>query len=130
MVNLKRSDIIYPELSYKIVGILFNVYNELGYGFHEKYYQRALSAAFKSEKIKFKEQVYFPLLFQGKIIGKFFFDFLIDDIIILEIKKDGIFSKRYIDQVNNYLKSSGLKLALLVNFGRDGIKFKRLVNIR
>lgn len=130
MRDLKRQDIVYPELSYKIVGILFNVYNDIGYGYHEKYYQRAISQALSSDKIKFQEQIFTPLIFQNKVIGKFFFDFIIEEKIILEIKKDGRFSKKHIDQVNNYLKSSGIKLALLVNFSKDGVKIKRFVNIK
>ena len=130
MKILRRKDIIYPDLSYKIIGILFDVYNDIGYGYHEKYYQRAISKTLLSNKMKFQEQVYTPLIFQDKVIGRFFFDFVIEGKIILEIKKDGRFSKRYIDQVNNYLKNSGLKLALLVNFAKDGVKFKRLVNIK
>lgn len=130
MKALNRSDIIYPELSYKIVGILFNVYNEIGYGHQEKYYQRAIAQGLQANKIQYREQFYMPLLFQGKNIGKFFFDFLIESKMIVEIKKDGRFSKKYIDQVNQYLKISGVKLALLVNFGKDGVKFKRLVNLK
>ena len=105
MKILRRKDIIYPDLSYKIIGILFDVYNDIGYGYHEKYYQRAISKTLLSNKMKFQEQVYTPLIFQDKVIGRFFFDFVIEGKIILEIKKDGRFSKRYIDQVNNYLKN-------------------------
>lgn len=121
--------VIYPELSYEVVGILFDVYNELGYGYSEKHYQRAIAQAFRNRGIRFQEQVYIPLQFQGQAISKFFFDFVVDDKIILELKREGRFSRQYIAQVNNYLKSSGMKLALLVNFGKDGVKFKRLVNI-
>lgn len=56
-------------------------------------------------------------------------DFLIEDKVILEIKKDDIFSKPRIEQVLNYLKLSQLKLAILINFGKSGVKFKRIVNI-
>jgi GxxExxY protein len=53
---LKRKDLIYPELSYKIIGCAFDVYNSLGGGHHEKYYQRALAEAFTREKLKFQLQ--------------------------------------------------------------------------
>ena len=127
--KIRKENIIYPNLSYKIVGILFNVYNELGYGYHEKYYQRAISRELSDSGIGFQEQVSASLIFNQKTIGRFFLDFLIEDKIILEIKKDSRFSKKHIDQVNNYLKAYNKKLALLVNFDRDGVKFKRLVNI-
>lgn len=124
-----RTDLVYPDLSYELIGILFDVYNELGFGYHERHYQKATSEILKERGIKFKEQVYMPLNFRNKVIGKYFLDFLVEDKIILEIKKNERFSKKHIDQVNNYLKFSRRKLAILINFGSDGVKFKRLVNI-
>ena len=125
----KRIDLVYPDLSYKVVGILFDVYNELGFGFSESHYQKAISLALIEKNIKFKEQVYNPVYFKEQIVGKYFLDFLIEDKIILEIKKESKFSKKNIDQVNSYLKSFHKKLAILANFDKEGIKFKRIVNL-
>jgi GxxExxY protein len=122
-------DLVYPELSFKIVGCAFEVYNELGYGHAEKYYQKALPIALKNKNILFKEQAFFPLKFQGETIGKGFCDFVVEDKIIVELKKDTRFSKSNIDQVNQYLKSSRMKLAILINYTSSGAIFKRLVNI-
>jgi len=127
--KLKRSDLVYPELSYKIIGCAFDVYNLLGYGHHEKYYQRGLVEALSAQKLIFKQQVYFPLKYRQKIIGKIFLDFLIEDKIVIEIKKGERFSKTNIDQVLEYLKLSNLKLAILINFGKNGVIFKRIVNL-
>jgi len=126
---VRKDSVVYPRLSYAIVGTLFDVYNEIGYGYHEKYYQRAAAHCFFQKGLKFTEQVYCPLKFRGEVVGRFFFDFLIEDKVILEIKKDGRFSKRFVDQVNHYLRVSGLQLALLVNFSRDGVHVKRFVNL-
>jgi len=126
--KIKRTDLLYPELSYKTVGVLFDVYNNLGPGHHERYYQRAVSQALKEVGLKFKSEMPIPVNFRGTTVGRYYLDFLIDDKLILEIKKDGYFSKRHIDQVLNYLKSSGLKLAILANFSHRGILFKRIVN--
>ena len=60
-IELKRKDLIYPELSYEIVGVLLEVYKELGSNYQEKYYQRALAAEFKKRGTKFVEQVRLPL---------------------------------------------------------------------
>lgn len=125
-----RNDLLYPELSYKIVGVLFDVYNYLGSGHHEKYYQRAIAEEFRSKSIKFKEQVYFPLNYKDKIVGRIYMDFLIEDNVVLEIKKDNHFSKKNIDQVLSYLKFADKRLAILANFSSNGILFKRIVNIR
>jgi GxxExxY protein len=77
--EVKRQDLVYPEESYLVVGCAYDVFNELGAGHPEKYYQRALAVVFEKKKIPFREQVYFPLKFKEKIIGKTFFDFLVYD---------------------------------------------------
>ena len=125
--EVRRKELVYPDLSYKIVGILFDVYNELGFGYSESHYQKAIAISLRENNIKFKEQVYLPIQFKNEIIGKYFLDYLIEDKAILEIKKEAKFSKKNIDQVNNYLKSFNKKLAILANFDKSGIKFKRLV---
>ena len=126
---IKRNDLIYPDLSYKIIGILFEVFNELGYGYQEKYYQRSIAIAFKNNKIQFKEQVYSPILFNKYKIGNYFFDFLIENKIVLELKKGNRFSRKDIEQIFGYLKKSNLKLGILVNFTSTGVKYKRILNI-
>lgn len=127
--KLKRNDLVYPELSYKIVGCAFDVFNELGFGHAEKYYQKAMAIALKNAGLNFQEQFYAPLKFQGELVGKLYLDFLVEDKVIIELKKNDHFAKSNIDQVNQYLLSSKLQLALLINFSSKGIISKRLVNI-
>ncbi len=124
-----RNDLIYPELCYQIVGILYDVFNEIGSGHRELVYQRSLEKAFKENKIKFKSQVYAPITYKDEIVGKNYLDFLIEDKIVLEIKKDTIFRKPFINQVYSYLKAKNLQLGIVANFTREGIRFKRIVNI-
>jgi GxxExxY protein len=122
--------IVYKELSYKIVGILYEVYNELGYGFKEIYYERAIKKCFVEKGIKFKEQIPFKLSFKGEVVGTFYLDFLVDDKIILELKKGNYFSKKNIEQVNEYLKIAGKNLAIIANFTPSGVNYKRIINIK
>lgn len=110
------------------MGRSFDVYNELGSGHHEKYYQRALSKSLRDNSLKTKEQVCFNLNYKSQIIGKSFLDFLVEDKIIVEIKKGDKYSRKHIDQVLNYLKVSGLKLAILINFGSKSVSFRRIIN--
>ena len=124
-----KTDLVYPELSYKIIGILFEIYNTLGPGYQEIYYQRAISSALKKEKFNFKEQVSTPLKYLDKRIGNYFLDFLIENKIILEIKRGDRFSRKDIEQIYGYLKAKKLKLGLLANFTNYGVKFKRIVNL-
>jgi len=130
MLNKKplRNDLIYPELSYKIVGVLFEAHNKLGPGYHEKYYQKATALGLQESGLSFNEQVYSPLVFNDSKVGRYFLDFLIDDKIILEIKKGDRFSKRNIDQIVAYLKVNNLKLGIIANFGNKELKFKRIIN--
>ncbi len=128
MDKLRRKDLIYPELSYQIIGGLFEVHNNLGSGHHEKYYQRALASELKRCKLSFKEQVYTPLIFKGEKIGDYYLDFLIEGKIVLEIKKGDRFSKKHINQVFSYLKAKNLKLGIVANFGLNELRFKRIIN--
>jgi GxxExxY protein len=127
--ELKRKDLVYPELSYQIIGILFEVFKQLGGGYQEKYYQRAIALELRRCKLKYREQVSMPLNYKDERIGKYFLDFLIEDKIILEIKKDKNFSRKNIEQVVGYLRAFNLKLGILANFTSQGLKFKRIVNI-
>jgi len=127
---MRKINLVYPQLCYKIVGILYNVFNEVGPGHKEVYYQNALRIAFKNAKVKFREQVYVPLKYQDEKIGRYFLDFLIEDKLLLEIKKDTIFRQSNIKQVYSYLKAKDLKLGIIANFTRDGVKFKRIVNLK
>ncbi|MCE9540101.1 MAG: GxxExxY protein, partial [Bacteroidetes bacterium] len=83
----------------------------------------------RAKDIKFQEKVYYSLKFRNEIVGKGFLNFLIDDKVIVELKKDVNFSKTNIEQVLNYLKLSNLQLAILINFTKEGIKFKRIINV-
>ncbi|MFA6136226.1 MAG: GxxExxY protein [Candidatus Paceibacterota bacterium] len=127
MIN--KINLLYPEVSYKIVGSAFDVYNNIGSGFKESYYQKGLKEAFIKNNLKFIEHPSFPLRYNNKIIGRKIFDFLVEDKIVVEIKKGERFSKMNIDQVLEYLKTKKLELAILMNFGKNGVQFKRIINL-
>ena len=129
MPKEEKPEFIYPELSYKINGIFYSVYNELGPGHKEIHYERAITKVFDDENIKYKRQMPYRLMFRGKFIGVYYFDFLVENKIILEIKRGDYFSRRNMHQVNEYLRASGYKLAILANFTSDGVKHRRIVNL-
>jgi len=128
--RVTRKDLLYPELSYQLVGLLFEVHNTLGYGYLEKYYQKAIAALLRKSKIKFKEQVLVEIEVGDEVIAKGYADFIIDEKIIIEIKKGDSFRKNNMDQLNSYLRMTGIKLGILANFTSTGLLYKRLVNIR
>jgi len=120
--------IIYKDLSYKIVGIVYKVYNDLGYDYQEKYYKNAISLEFDKEHLGYNRKKEIKLNYSGKNIGRYFLDFIIENKIILEIKITNYFHSRDIKQILGYLKSAKLKLGILVLVTPNGIKCKRIIN--
>jgi GxxExxY protein len=126
---VENNKIIHQELTYRINGILFNVFNELGPGLKERTYERATSIGFTNANIKHQTQVYAPIKFQDKKVGSYYYDFYIENKIILELKVGDYFNKRNIGQLSQYLKEENLQLGILANFTTHGVKIKRVVNI-
>lgn len=96
---IKRNDLIYPELSYRIIGLIYDVHDEVGSGFKEQVYQRALALAFKNSGLQFEEQLYAPLVYKGEKVGNNYFDFLVEEKVVIEIKKGSRFVKADIEQL-------------------------------
>ncbi len=128
-IQMKEDKVIHKELSYQIVGMAFDVYNALGYGYQEKYYQRAFAHGLTEKSIGFEREACIPIAFKGATIGRYYLDFLVEKKIVVELKKGDHFSKTNIEQVNAYLKATKIKLAILINFTSAGVKFMRLLNI-
>jgi len=123
-----NNKVVYKELSYKIMGVLFDINREVGFGYKEKFYEKAIAVGLKNKGIKFCRQVPYSVTFEGEVIGRHFLDFLIEDKIILEIKAGNHFSRQNFSQVLEYLNTTNLKLAILANFTPTGVKFKRVLN--
>ena len=128
--KLRNRNVIYPELSYRIIGVLFEVWNTIGSNHKEKFYQKAIANDFSEADLDFKEQLPVKMVYKGKTIGIYYFDFLIEGKIILEIKVRDYFSKQDINQLYSYLKAKNLKLGLITHFTKTGVKVKRVVNIK
>ena len=119
--------IIYKDLSYKIIGLAMKVHTELGYRFLEKVYENALMILFKENGIRAEQQVPIKVFFHDQIVGEYIADILVECCIILELKaQDKIIESRKA-QTLNYLKATGLKLAILLNFGKHKLEYERLV---
>jgi GxxExxY protein len=126
--------LVLPEMSYQIIGALFDVFHDLGFGYREKYYYPAIKASLKKRGLQVKTQVKVNVQFQDKKIADIFLDFLIlindlliNDLIILEIKLGARFRKPDFDQVKTYLKATGKPLAILARISKDGVTFHRVL---
>jgi len=120
--------ILYKELSYQLVGILFSAHNEPGNRYQEKYYQRAIEVALTAEGIRFTREISVNLQYNGKNIGKYFLDFLIENIIILEIKTVPRLLPKDFSQVLAYLRANNIELEILANFRTERLAYKRILN--
>ncbi len=123
-------NLLYPELSYKIVGLLMEIHNKLGNKYQEKHYQRAFEIKLDQSGMKFKREFLINLRFEGETMGKFYVDFLVEDKIIVELKKVWKMTQNDYKQVLRYLDSTGFKLAILVNLRHQRLEFRRVVNSR
>ena len=114
---MNYTDVKYTELTEKIIGIFYKVYNKLGYGFLEKVYENAMMIDFKNEGIPAISQAAIRVFYEEKIIGEYFADILVDDKVIVEIKATRNLALEHEAQLLNYLKASNIEVGLLLNFG-------------
>ncbi len=126
--DASENGLLYENLTYKIRGAIFNVKKQLGLGHKEKIYQNALEEEFKKLKINFDKEKTIKIKYDNKKIGTYRPDFIIENKIILEIKKLPFIGKFEKEQVWHYLKGSYYKLALLVNFAKDDVQIERFIH--
>lgn len=100
----------------------------MGYGFREKEYQSAYAVELSKLNLQLKKELYCSLKYEGKLISKFFIDFLVEDKIVVEFKVAEEFYKKHFDQVMTYLKDNKLELGLLIIFTSKKVLVKRIIN--
>jgi GxxExxY protein len=119
---------IYKELSHKIVGAAFEVYNTVGFGMPEKYIQAAYAEELKTQGLKFEREFYLNLKYHDKTLTKHYADFKVEEKVIVELKIRPHLGYVHIKQVEAYLIASGCKLAIILYFTKDGVKFRRVLS--
>lgn len=123
----KNNDFFYKDLTYKIRGILFEVRKKLGLGHKEDVYHNAIEIEFRMARIPFESRKNITIQYEGKSIGTYQPDFIIENKVLVELKALPEIGRPQIEQVWSYLKGSEYKLALLVNFGSKDLDIKRIV---
>lgn len=119
---------LHRDLTFQIIGILFDVHKNLGKGFSEIVYKDAIEYEFSSRGIPFEREKEYAVRYRDVILRhKFFCDFVVFDKIILEIKSVESLGSTHISQCLNYLRVSGIELALLVNFNKHSLEYKRVI---
>jgi GxxExxY protein len=120
--------IAFDELSNKIINLAIRVHKKLGPGFMESIYENALRVDLRKENIKFEQQKGIKVYYEGEEVGIHRIDLIIEDKIIVELKTVKEFEDIHIAQVISYLKATGLKIGLLLNFAKYTLKIKRIIN--
>jgi GxxExxY protein len=115
------------ELTYKIRGAVFEVNRVLGTGFLERVYERALMVELRQQGLKAECQAPITVQYKAEIVGEYFADIVVEDQIILELKAVDSLQKIHEAQVLNYLKATGYKIGLLINFTHPKAEIKRFV---
>ena len=113
-------------LTQKIIGVFYEVYNELGHGFLESVYETAFAIALTSNGLPVLTQIEVPVWFRGKKIGDFTADMLVDKSVLLELKAGRALDRAHEAQLLNYLRATQIEVGMLFNFGLKP-EFKRMV---
>ena len=121
-MNLEAEDI-----TGKIIGAAFEVYRVLGYGFLEKVYQKALQAELQRAGLKAELEHRIQVRYKETMVGDYAADLFVDNAVIVEIKVAKVYNREDEPQLLNELKATGIKVGLLINFGRTKVEFKRMV---
>lgn len=118
----------YSELTGKIIGCAMRVHSALGNGFQEVIYQRALDIEMTDSGLTFTREQEIPVYYKGRQIGTRRVDFLVEDIVSVELKAKTELLDVHLAQAINYLEAYELEVGLLINFGTKSLQYKRIVN--
>ena len=121
-------ELLFRDESYKIIGICMKIHNILGMGLKEINYKDAMEIDFIEAEIPFEREKRFTVIYKNKILrNPYMADFIVFDSIILEVKSITAITEAHIAQAISYLSVSGMKLALVINFGERSLSYKRIV---
>ena len=117
----------YQELTEKIIGCAYSVYNKMGFGFLESVYEKCLLIEFRKEGLNAETQKPITISYDGEIVGEFAVDMLVEDVVIVELKSVKQIAKVHEAQLVNYLVATGKPVGLIINFGEYKVEIRRKV---
>ncbi len=125
-MQIENSKLLNPELTEKIIGIYYDVYNEVGFGFLESVYRNCMEIALTESGILVQREYPIPVYFRGKEAGQFRADLLVAKQVLLELKAAQSL-RSHEAQILNYLRATDMEIGLLLNFGSPRPQFRRIV---
>ena len=123
----EESKLILKDETHRIIGLSFEVLNEVGHGLHEKIYENALTVAFKQNDISFEQQRRFPVTFRGVVVGEFVPDLIGFGTVIVDAKVIDRITDHERGQMLNYLRITKLRVGLIVNFKHARLEWERVI---
>jgi GxxExxY protein len=123
----EKSRLLHAALTELILGVYYDVYNEIGHGFLESVYSNCMYAALNTAGIPVRREVPIPVYFRGYDVGQFKADLLTQDCVLIELKAVQNLDRSHEAQVMNYLRATQLEVGLLLNFGSSKPQFRRIV---
>jgi GxxExxY protein len=120
----------YEELTHKIIGCAYNVFNQLGYGFLESVYQKAMTIELGKNGLKYEAETPLKVYYDNQVVGDYYIDLCIEDTVIVELKSVENINKQHEVQLVNYLSGTKKDIGLLINFGLSGVEVKRKYRLR
>ena len=122
-----QTELAHADVTERIIGAAFEVYRVLGYGFLESVYQRAMQAELQRAGLKAEIECSIKVRYKDIIVGDFRADLFVNEVVIVELKTAKNYNSDDEPQLLNELKATGVKVGLLINFGRTKVEFKRMV---
>lgn len=116
------------QISEKVIGAAFTVANTLGTGFLEKVYENALAHELRKFRLSVEQQKFVEVYYDGVVVGSYAADLLVESVVLIELKATKSVDSAHLAQCLNYLKATGLRLGLVLNFGTARIGVHRVVN--
>ena len=116
------------EISERVIGCAYMVANTMGCGFLEKVYENALAHELSKAGLSVEQQKHLSVIYDGIVVGEYITDLLVENAVLVEAKAVKLLDDIHMAQCLNYLKATGLKLCLLINFGTPKVAVKRIVN--
>lgn len=126
-MHIDKKEYKHKGITEKIIFCAFEVQNNLGCGFLEKVYYKALAYEFNQARLKAELQKSIDIIYKGQEVGRYIPDFIIEEKIIVEVKTVEFLSKVHRAQILNYLKATGYEVGLILNFYNPRLEYKRVV---
>ena len=115
----------YEDITRKIIGAAYQVYNKLGFGFLESVYKKAMIIELSKDNLKVEAEKPLSVYYDGQIVGDFYVDLFVEEAVIVELKSVQNLNKEHEVQLVNYLNGLNKEIGLLINFGPSGVEVKR-----